>query len=161
MNWMLRPTGLWEIFNYNNSSNFFVLSTIRWQEINVWCGRNQLTTRFCEVSAWTGGRVSGSWNKDLPCWSSSRSIYLRPHSVNGGILFFNRRFFLFSFLSFAAVCSRSFDWSATFIAQKVRYRYDFRNFVQNLETTLIKILGPKNPNFGWCTALEWTKISPI
>jgi len=71
-------------------------------------------------------------------------------SVNRGILFFNTNFFVLSF-SFADECSRLLDREATFTAQKVGYRCNFTNLVQNFgEWPPLKSEGSKILNFPIC-----------
>jgi len=61
-------------------------------------------------------------------------------------------------------------FEATFRAQKVGYRCNYRNWVQNWDDLSLKCWARKSPisanflvNFPlcWCTAPERTKISPI
>jgi len=72
--------------------------------------------------------------------------------VAGGILFFNRSFFL------AKGSSRWLYRQATFIAQKIGYRCKFKNWVQNLGTTPIKIWGRQPPNIVTHGRGTWSKL---
>ena len=99
-------------------------------------------------------RITGNLKVPTLLIIATRLIIPPATTVAGGIMFYCWSFFLFLsffFFSFATGSPRWLYRQGTFLAQIVGYGCNFKNWVQNLGATPIKIWGPKPP-------ILWTKV---